>query len=324
MIDHVLSPCSPAARSVARSRSRLCLPALVWAALLCLAQAATAQSSVPKLTGGDPIGSAEQGFSVVVSCDGNTAVVGGPFDNSGAGAAWVFTRSGGTWTEQQKLIADDANGAAELGWSVALSADGNTAIVGGPGDNNSIGAAWIFTRSGGVWSQQGAKFTGAGAAGAGCAQPGVVGSAEQGYSVALSGDGNTAIVGGWADNSSLGAAWVFTRSGGVWSQPGAKLCGSGATASTDILQGFSVALSEDGTTAIVGGPNDNDGVGAAWVFTPSGGTWTQQGGKLIGTTNDTSSPSKASPSRWAAPATPRSWAGRATKRPGPTRSTNQP
>ncbi len=300
MTDRVLAPRSPAiadARSLARGLWRLCLPALLWAALLCLTQPATAQSNGPKLTASDPVGSAEQGFSVAVSADGNTAIVGGPFDNSGAGAAWVFTRNGGTWTQQQKLTAADASGAAELGFSVALSDDGNTAIVGGPGDSSSIGAAWVFTRSGSVWNQQGTKLSGAGAAGANCAQPGVVGNAEQGYAVALSGDGNTAIVGGWADNSALGAAWVFTRSGGVWGQQ-AKLCGSDASASTDIMQGFSVALSDDGNTAIVGGPNDGgandgesnlkDGIGAAWVFTRSGGTWTQQGDKLVGPNADES------------------------------------
>jgi hypothetical protein len=70
------------------------------------------------------------------------------------------------------------------GWSVALSADGNTAIVGGPGDDSvshdgGIGAAWVFTRSGGVWTQQGNKLAGTDA----------VGMAEQGISVSLSGDG---------------------------------------------------------------------------------------------------------------------------------------
>jgi hypothetical protein len=295
MTDRVLALLSPAVaetRLVARGISRLCLPAVLWAALTCLTQPATAQGTVPKLTAGDAIGSAGQGFSVAVSADGSTAIVGGPSDNSGAGAAWIFTRSGGTWTEQQKLTVGDASGAAQLGSSVALSADGSTAIVGGPGDNGAIGAAWVFTRSGSVWSQQGTKLSGAGATGANCAQPGVVGSAELGYAVALSADGNTAIVGGWADNSALGAAWVFGRSGGVWGQP-AKLCASDASASTDIMQGFAVALSDDGTTAIVGGPNDGganngesddtDGIGAAWVFTRSGATWSQQGNKLVGT-----------------------------------------
>jgi hypothetical protein len=126
-------------------------------------------------------------------------------------------------------------------------------------DNNGVGAAWVFTRSGGVWSQQGSKLVGTGA----------VGAAWQGYSVALSADGNTAIVGGIEDNfvstNWAGAAWVFTRSGGVWSQQGSKLVGTGAVGQAQ--QGFSVALSADGTTAIVGGPWDNSLVGAAWVFT---------------------------------------------------------
>jgi hypothetical protein len=86
-----------------------------------------------------------------------------------------------------------------------VSADGNTAIVGGIADNHATGAAWVFIRSGGAWTQQGSKLVGAGA----------VGGASQG-SVAVSADGNTAIVGGSGDNSGIGAAWVYTRSGDVW------------------------------------------------------------------------------------------------------------
>jgi hypothetical protein len=105
--------------------------------------------------------------------------------------------------------------------------DGNTAIVGGPGDYNAagdviVGSAWVFTRSGGVWSQQGPKLVGTGAVG------GASGEIEQGWRVSLSRDGNTAIVGGNLDNNSVGAAWVYTRSGGVWSQQGPKLVGTAA------------------------------------------------------------------------------------------------
>jgi Divergent InlB B-repeat domain len=85
--------------------------------------------------------------------------------------------------------------------SVALSADGNTAIVGAYGDNSTTGAAWVYARSGGVWNQQGNKLVGAGAGGA----------SYQGNSAALSGDGNTAIVGGPGDNGNIGAAWVFVQ-----------------------------------------------------------------------------------------------------------------
>ena len=215
---------------------------------------------------------AQQGHSVAVSADGNTAVVGGFGDNSYAGAAWVYTRSGGAWAQQgHKLVGSLAVGAALQGNSVAVSADGNTAVVGGFGDNAGAGAAWGYTRSGGVWAQQGAKLFGTGA----------VGAALQGISVAVSADGNTAVVGGWGDNNYAGAAWVFTRSGGLWTQEGNNLVGTGATSGAN--QGQSVAVSADGNTAVVGGPDDNSGAGAAWVYARSSQGWTQQGNKLVGT-----------------------------------------
>jgi hypothetical protein len=103
-----------------------------------------------------------------------------------------------------KLVGTLPVGSSAQGWSVALSADGDTAIVGGPFDNL-VGAVWLYTRSGGVWTQQGNKLVGTGAVGT--AQR----NAEQGYSVALSADGNTAIAGGPFDNNGNGAAWVFVQ-----------------------------------------------------------------------------------------------------------------
>jgi hypothetical protein len=154
--------------------------------------------------------------------------------------------------------------------SVALSADGNTAIVGGWSDANKTGTAWVFARSGEVWKQQGKKLVGSGA----------VGSARQGTSVALSADGNTAILGGPGDNPSdrfgagaAGAAWVFTRSSGVWTQQGHKLA---ATGGVWTQQGASVALAVDGNIALVGGFAHDRNAGAAAVFTRSGGEWTQE------------------------------------------------
>ncbi|MBZ5589738.1 MAG: hypothetical protein LAO05_14365 [Acidobacteriia bacterium] len=245
--------------------------------ILFLAHAAGAQfiQQGSKLVGSDASGAAQLGTSVAISWDGSTAIVGGPRD-SATGAAWVFTRSAGVWSQQgSKLVGTGAVGVASQGHSVAISADGNTVIVGGPDDNDSgfdgVGAAWVYTRDGGVWSQQGSKLVGTNA----------VGYPEQGISVGISADGNTAIVGGPWDNSATGAAWVFTRSGGAWSQQGSKLVGTGAVGMA--LQGQSVSISADGNTAIVGGSDDNSAAGAAWVFTRSGGVWSQQGSKLVGT-----------------------------------------
>src|SRR5471032_1344168 len=109
------------------------------------------------------------------------------------------------------------------------------------------------------FTQQGAKLVGTGA----------VGNADQGWSVAVSADGNTAIMGAFGDNGSIGAAWVFTRSGGVWTQQGSKLVGTGGSFAA---QGHSVAISSGGNTIIEGGETDNNpGGGAAWVFTRSAG-----------------------------------------------------
>jgi FG-GAP repeat len=226
-----------------------------------------------KLTGSGESGKGQVGFSVALSSDGNTALIGGPGDGSEAGAAWVFTRSAGVWTQQGgKLTGSGESGKGEFGFSVALGAtkEGNTALIGGPGDNSLSGAAWVFTRTAGVWTQQGAKLTGSGESGAG----------QFGVSVALaSNEGNTALIGGRADNTEVGAAWVFTRTTGVWSQQGSKLTGSGESGKGDF--GSSVALASEGNTALIGGRGDSAFVGAAWVFTRSAGVWTQQA-KLTG------------------------------------------
>lgn len=227
----------------------------------------------PKLVGSGNVGGGFQGGSVAVSADGNTVIAGGPFDNGMLGAAWVFTRSGGIWNQQgPKLVGTGSMFGSEQGGAVGLSADGNTAIVGGPGDNGNAGAVWVFTRSAGVWSQQGPKLVGSGVGGP---------AALQGVSVGLSADGNTAIVAGPADNGSIGAAWIFIRSAGVWSQQGSKLVGTGATPSASFA--MSVAISGDGNTAILGNGSDGGSAGAAWVFTRTGGVWSQQGSKIVPT-----------------------------------------
>jgi hypothetical protein len=230
----------------------------------------------PKLTGGE--GSVEDRFgrSVALSADGDTALVGGPRDSSEAGAVWVFVRTGSTWTQQAKLTGGEEPGAGHFGRSVALSADGDTALIGAP--NGGGGAAWVFTRvgsgAGATWTQQ-AKLTGGGESGSGWF----------GQSVALSADGQTALIGGFVDHSDAGAAWVFARSGSTWEQQGAKLTG-GDEESGEGEFGWSVALSAEGGTALIGGRKDDEGVGAAWVFTRvgsgAGATWTQQGAKLTG------------------------------------------
>jgi hypothetical protein len=225
-----------------------------------------------KLVASTAVGLGGQGQSVALSGAGDVAVVGGTLDNGNLGAAWVWTRSGTSWSEQAKLVGTGAVGSAQQGKSVAISADGNTIAVGGYQDSSSAGAVWIFARSGGVWTQQGSKLVGSGAAGI----------ARHGTSVALSADGNTLVEGAFNDNNGIGAAWVWTRSGGTWTQQGGKLVGSDAVGPF-VDQGQSVAISADGNLVAVGGFADNSSQGAVWIWTRSGGVWAQQGSKVTAT-----------------------------------------
>ncbi len=263
-----------------------------------------------KLTGSGESGYAGFGDYVALSADGNTALIAAPNDNNNFGAAWVFTRSGSTWTQQgEKLVGNctsscanegtGESGQGQFGSYVALSSDGNTALIGGQTDNTNFGAAWVFTRSGSTWTQQGAKLVGNCTSSCANEGTGESGGGEFGFSVALSGDGNTALIGGPTDNNNVGAAWVFTRSGSTWTQQGEKLVGNctsscaneGTGESGTGWFGTSAALSSDGNTALIGGicdggtttcPETSKAFGAAWVFTRSGGVWTQQGAKLVG------------------------------------------
>ena len=227
----------------------------------------------PKLVAQDSVGSVvEQGASVALSADGNTAVIGGPNDNGGTGAAWIWTRSGVEWSRRAKLVGANAIGSrVSQGTSVAISADGNTVLVGGPHDNAGVGAVWVWTRTGDTWTPQAGKLLTGDA----------IGTPWLGISVSLAADGNTAMVGGRADNNWQGAAWVWRRSGGQWIKDGPKLIGSGGIGAF-VQQGSSVALSADGRAAIVGGFGDNQFVGAAWMWRKVGAAWQQDGPKLAG------------------------------------------
>ncbi len=179
-------------------------------------------------------------FGAAVAVDGDTAVVGADVAGAAArGAAYVFTRSGGLWTERATLTASDGVALDQFGISVALS--GGTALVGAQLAGGSIvdqGAAYVFTSAGSAWSQQ-ARLT-------------VAGSRYFGCSVALSGD--TVVTGAmWDDGATTdrGAAYVYRRRGSVWTKQ-ARLIPAGGRANDRF--GLSVALSGD--TALVGAPHE--------------------------------------------------------------------
>jgi hypothetical protein len=238
----------------------------------------------PKLSGGGT--EARFGTSTALSADGSTLLVGAPQANGSQGAAWIFQRSGSTWQQQGELTSpvsvaepvveecaeESAEEAGEcaFGASVALSADGNTALVGEPSPGATAGSAWIFTRArpGSPWTREGEPLRGGGDPHEG----------RFGKSVALSADGRLALVGDPSEGNGHGAAWAFVDSG-TWSRQAMLTCSDPAGLAHF---GRSVALSGDGATAVIGGPSDAQGIGAAWAFTRADTIWAQRGEKLTG------------------------------------------
>ena len=226
----------------------------------------TTWSQQAKLTAADAAAGDLFGNSVAIS--GDSIVVGASGDDDGgidSGSAYVFVRSGGTWSQQAKLTANDAGAGDRLGISGAIS--GDSIVIGASGDDDGgidSGSAYVFVRSGGTWSQQ-AKL----------AANDATTNDNFGNSVAISGD--TVAVGASRDDDggpNSGSAYVFVRGSTTWSQQ-AKLTAAAAAAGD--LFGNSVAISGD--SIVVGASGDDDGgidSGSAYVFVRSGGTWSQQ------------------------------------------------
>ena len=223
-----------------------------------------------------PVGSSSDfGGALAVSGDGSTLLVGGGGDYP-TGAVWVFVRSGSSWVQQgPKLTPSDgfSGYSAGFGASVALSADGSTALIGGPylaGYRKGEGAVWIFKRDGSTWAQQGSRLEPADES-----DPTPIPAREGsfGASVALSADGSRAIIGDPSDRDGAGSVWIYDRSGLTWVEE-TKLAPSNAVG-TSVSFGWQVACSADGTTVFATSAADDQLKGAAWAFTTNGTTWTQ-------------------------------------------------
>jgi hypothetical protein len=220
-----------------------------------------------QLLAGDAAADDEFGTSVAVF--GDTAVVGAFLDDTAAGveagSAYVFVRSGTTWTFQQKLLPSNGQAGDNFGQSVALIAD--TVVVGAPSHDGAAGpdtgAAYVFVRSGTTWTEQ---------------QQLLPADAEsgQGFGTSVSLSGETALVGSplktTAAGPVAGAAYVYVRSGAVWTQQQQLQAPDGA-----MLDQFGISVSLSGDTALLGAFFDSAPAfaqGSAYVFVRSGSTWT--------------------------------------------------
>lgn len=268
-------------------------------------------------------GSVIYGLSAAISRDGHTMAVTSIFEDSAAtgidgdqtdnsaldaGSAYIFHRDDSGWAQQAYVKASNTDSSDQFGYSVALSGDGDTLAVGAnmeasnansingdQGDNSALGAGavYVFSRDNDSWSQQ-----------AYVKASNSEGGDVFGYQVALSFDGNTLAVTAQGEDSAApginlnevnndaggaGAAYIFTRDGGDWSQQ-AYL--KAANTEGNDLFGSSVAMSDDGNTVVVGAldedggqqivngdPHDNSerGSGVVYAFARDGNQWSQEG-----------------------------------------------
>jgi FG-GAP repeat len=264
-----------------------------------------------KLTGGQELGKGSFANAVAVAADGRTVMVAAPEDDNRRGAVWVFTRFGATWVPGPKLTPAGAGPETDFGRAIALSPTGQLALIGGDGavwvftrsgsswrlrskladrgsgfgervalsanqttvlvggsKTGTGGAVWVFTRSGSKWRQQGVLLTGRERSG----------FARFGSGVALSADGDVALIGAGGENEEKGVTWVFTRSGSTWTRS-ARITASHERPLGNC--GDAVALSASGEIALIAchaeevGGESNEG--AARVYRRMGDAWKQQG-----------------------------------------------
>lgn len=251
----------------------------------------------------------------------NATGIGGNQSNNSlltAGAAYVFVRSGVAWSQAAYVKASNTGAYDAFGSAVRISGDGSTLAVGAPGESSAspgingnqadnslygVGAIYLFVQSAGVWSQQA------------YIKPAAVGQDGFARSLALSTDGNTLAAGGAGEASnattingdasnnsapSSGAVWIFSRVAASWSQQAFLKTSNSETGDSF---GSSVDISDDGNTLVAGAIGEDSNAtrigtgspfnnsitssGAAYIFTRSGATWSQNQyiKPWLGTTN---------------------------------------
>jgi hypothetical protein len=213
--------------------------------------------------------SGEFGYSIATSAAGTTVVVGDPWASFGGpttyeGLVRVFDWTGTAWVQRGTDISGTAL-AVQLGWSVSISADGNTIGVGVP--YNGTGSTQVYDWTGSAWTQRGTNITG---------------GTRNGWSVSLAATtANTIAIGAPTTSSGKGQLTVYDWTGAAWIQRGVTLVGE---ANGDQL-GYSVSLSADGNVVAAGAPfNDGSGANAGHVrvFGWSGAAWVQRGTDIDG------------------------------------------
>ncbi len=208
-------------------------------------------------------------FGYSVSVDGDYAIIGAPGDNNCTGAAYIFEYNDGIWTQQAKLTVSGAGGYGEAGdyFGISVSISANRVIVGAVGDDDYMGAAYIFEYDGGDWTPQAMLIASDD-------------DADDWFGQSVSISGNCAVVGAWLNDASgrnAGSAYIFYRDEGGTNNWGQQARLDAADAAQQDRFGYSVSI--NGEYVIIGAIGDNphgDYSGSAYIFRHNGASWAQQ------------------------------------------------
>ncbi len=206
------------------------------------------------------------GYSLALSGDGSVALIGAfsaGANGSATGKAYIYSQTNGTWNTQPAVTWLDPQGITldKFGSEVALSANGATAVISAPGSSR----VYVYTVSGGTWSATPVAVL-----------PDPAGATQDCFcSVAVSANGTVVLVGAFGTTvngtSDVGRVYVFAQSNGIWStSPVAELNDPSAVFGEDF--GYALALSADGTAALIGAPHPS-GVGRVFLFVAQSGAW---------------------------------------------------
>ena len=205
-----------------------------------------------------PISGALFGSSLAFSADGNTLLIGADGVSNNIGSSFVYVRSGTTWTQQAQLTGTGYIGlTVHQGAAVSLSADGNTALIGGYFDSSARGACWMFKRTGKSWQQDGPKIVNDYSGDHG----------QFGYSVSLNADGTIAAIGSLHNSYLIGQPSIYKKVNGKMVRVVDRLASTGVVDITNSYFGSAVAISSDGISAVVGASGDDSRTGAVWHYT---------------------------------------------------------
>jgi type IV secretory pathway ATPase VirB11/archaellum biosynthesis ATPase len=219
-----------------------------------------------------PVASDFFGFSVSINGTGDRVIIGAYQEDTGAvnaGSAYIYSRSGTTWTLEQEINNPSPVATDWFGTSVCINSTGDRVIIGADATNTgalNAGSAYIYSRSGTVWTLEQAIHN-----------PSPMADDYFGWAVSINSTGDRVIIGAYNEDTGAtdaGSVYIYSRSGTVWTLEQEI---NNPSPMADDYFGDSVSINSTGDRVIIGADGEDTGAsaaGSAYIYSRSGTTWT--------------------------------------------------